>query len=98
MPNGRTTPRGCSISWAARRAEARYPVLVLEAGGHPRMPDPANYDVPAFRPFSTEDPAIRWDFFVRHYENQAQQERDPKFVREQNGIWYPRAGALGGCT
>jgi choline dehydrogenase len=83
---------------AARLAEAGYSVLVLEAGGDPRTPDPANYDVPAFHPFSTEDPAIRWDFFVRHYANQAQQERDPKFVREQNGIWYPRAGALGGCT
>src|SRR5262249_3014600 len=78
--------------------EAGYSVLVLEAGGDPRPPDPANYDVPAFHPFSTEDAAIRWDFFVRHYADQAQQERDPNFVPEQNGIWYPRAGTLGGCT
>jgi len=83
---------------AARLAEAGYSVLVLEAGGDPRTPDSANYDVPAFHPFATEDPAIRWDFFVRHYTDQLQQARDPKYVPAQNGIWYPRAGTLGGCT
>jgi choline dehydrogenase-like flavoprotein len=83
---------------AARLAEAGYSVLVLEAGGDPRLPDSANYDVPAFHPFSTEDPAMRWDFFVRHYANLAQQSRDPNFVAERNGVWYPRAGTLGGCT
>jgi len=83
---------------AARLAEAGYSVLVLEAGGDPRTPDPANYDVPAFHPFATEDPSFRWDFFVRHYTDDVQQARDPKFVRERNGVWYPRAGTLGGCT
>jgi len=28
----------------------------------------------------------------------AQQRRDPKFVTAENGVWYPRAGTLGGCT
>jgi len=83
---------------AARLAEAVYSVLVLEAGGDPRTPDPANYDVPAFHAFATEDPSFRWDFFVRHYADDVQQARDPKFVRERNGVWYPRAGTLGGCT
>jgi choline dehydrogenase-like flavoprotein len=88
---------------AARLAEAGYTVVVLEAGGDPRAGDPADYDVPAFHPFSTENPAMRWDFFVRHYENAAQQARDPKFVSDpkvpgQTGVWYPRAGTLGGCT
>ena len=83
---------------AARLAEAGYSVLVLEAGGDPRSPDAATYDVPAFHPFAAENPAMRWDFFVRHYRNLVQQERDPKFVREQDGVWYPRAGTLGGCT
>ncbi len=41
---------------------------------------------------------MRWDFFVRHYADRAQQARDPKFVAEQDGVWYPRAGTLGGCT
>ena len=83
---------------AARLAEAGYSVLVLEAGGDPRSPDAATYDVPAFHAFATENPAMRWDFFVRHYSDTARQARDPKFVGEQNGVWYPRAGTLGGCT
>ena len=83
---------------AARLAEVGYSVLVLEAGGDPRAPDAATYDVPAFHPFATENPAMRWDFFVRHYGDRARQARDPKFVPDQDGIWYPRAGTLGGCT
>jgi choline dehydrogenase len=83
---------------AARLAEAGYSVLVLEAGGDPRSPDPADYDVPAFHPFATENPAMRWDFFVRHYDDIERQKRDPKFVVEKDGVWYPRVGALGGCT
>ena len=83
---------------AARLAEEGYSVLVLEAGGDPRTPDAADYDVPAFHPFATENPAMRWDFFVRHFEDSAQQKRDPKFVSDHDGIWYPRAGTLGGCT
>jgi choline dehydrogenase-like flavoprotein len=83
---------------AARLAEAGHSVLVLEAGGDPRSGDAANYDVPAFHAFATEDPAMRWDFFVRHYADAAQQARDPKFVAGQGGVWYPRAGTLGGCT
>ncbi|HET7220287.1 MAG TPA: GMC family oxidoreductase N-terminal domain-containing protein, partial [Vicinamibacterales bacterium] len=83
---------------AARLAEEGYSVLVLEAGGDPRMPDAADYDVPAFHPFSTENPDMRWDFFVRHYANATQQRRDPKFLAERDGVWYPRAGTLGGCT
>jgi choline dehydrogenase-like flavoprotein len=83
---------------AARLAEAGYTVLVLEAGADPRTPEAATYDVPAFHPFATENPAMRWDFFVRHYGDTAQQALDPKFSPEQNGVWYPRAGTLGGCT
>lgn len=83
---------------AARLAERGYSVLVLEAGGDPQAVAAADYNVPAFHPFATENPAFRWDFFVRHYTDASQQARDPKFVREQDGVWYPRAGTLGGCT
>ena len=83
---------------AARLAEAGFSVVVLEAGGDPPADGNANYSVPAFHPFATEDAAMRWDFFVRHYSNSSQQARDPKFVAAQDGIWYPRAGTLGGCT
>lgn len=80
---------------AANLAKAGFKVLLLEAGGDKRN---LAYAVPAFNGLSTEDQNFRWDFFVRHYANEEQQARDPKFVVKQNGILYPRAGALGGCT
>ncbi len=84
---------------AARLAEQGARVVVLEAGGDPRDAAPrmpADYDVPAFHPFASENPAIAWDFFVRHYEDAAQQSLDWKAT--DKGIYYPRAGTLGGCT
>ncbi|MGH8515657.1 MAG: NAD(P)-binding protein, partial [Gammaproteobacteria bacterium] len=92
---------------AARLAEAGHTVLLLEAGGDPgklkdtRLPD--DYDVPAFHPFASENEAIRWDFFVRHYADDARQRSDEKYReflngRRVDGVLYPRAGTLGGCT
>jgi choline dehydrogenase len=100
---------------AARLAEAGRSVLLLEAGGDPqqlsgtndyqpgvnRLPD--DYDVPAFHGFASENDAIRWDFFVRHYASEELQAKDQKYVRDYrgepvNGVLYPRAGTLGGCT
>jgi len=100
---------------AARLAEYGHTVLLLEAGGDPRKlsggdltyPDqnrlPDDYDVPVFHPFASENEAMSWDFFVRHYTNQELQTKDPKYVADYdgkpvNGILYPRAGTLGGCT
>lgn len=94
---------------AARLAEAGRHVTVLEAGGDPRALsggdaiDPANrlpddYDVPVFHALSTENVAMKWDFFVRHYANDDLQRRDDKYVAAKNGVLYPRAGTLGGCT
>jgi choline dehydrogenase-like flavoprotein len=95
---------------AARLAEAGHSVIVLEAGGDPRTlqgsdPNsqganrlPEDYDVPVFHGLSTENSAMSWEFFVRHYSDLTQQEKDDKFVPEKDGVFYPRAGALGGCT
>lgn len=87
---------------AARLAEAGRRVVLLEAGGDPRTGDdprlPDDYDVPAFHPFASENPALRWDFFVRHYADRAQQELDPNFCPEHDGVLYPRSSGLGGCT
>src|SRR2546427_8023840 len=41
---------------------------------------------------------MAWQFFVRHYADEAQQQRDSKFCRRQGGVFYPRAASLGGCT
>ena len=87
---------------AARLAEAGRSVLLLEAGGDPceladsRLPE--DYQVPAFHAFAAENPALRWDFFVRHYSDEQRQRKDRKYSPERGGVLYPRAGALGGCT
>jgi choline dehydrogenase len=76
-------------------------VLLLEAGlegGTDVNSDSDDYAVPTFHGRATEDPATSWQFFVRHYEDIAQQERDPKYVAEQDGVFYPRAATVGGCT
>jgi choline dehydrogenase-like flavoprotein len=101
---------------AARLAEAGRKVLVIEAGGDPKklegsrrwdatgentMPD--DYDVPVFHALSSENSAMSWDFWVRHYASQQRQTQDRKYKDEWagervDGILYPRTGALGGCT
>lgn len=99
---------------AARLAEQGRKVLVLEAGGDPlklsggdavyhndRLPE--DYNVPVFHACSTENRAMQWDYWVRHFQNRQLQEKDLKYRREWegklvDGVWYPRAGCLGGCT
>ena len=80
---------------AANLAEAGYTVLLLEAGGEQ---EDANYSVPAFHPLSTEDQDLQWNYYVRHYADDTRQNNDSKRDKEGKGIWYPRAGTLGGCT
>ena len=85
---------------AANLAEAGHPVLVLEAGGDP---DSLNRQVPAFHPNASEEDDMSWRFFVRHYEDREQQERDWKYsdfeeTRREDGVFYPRAATVGGCT
>jgi choline dehydrogenase len=81
---------------AANLAKASFTVLLLEAGGDGG--GSLTYQVPAFHGLATEDPAMRWDYFVRHYTDEEQQRRDSKYDPKRNGVWYPRAGTLGGCT
>lgn len=88
---------------AANLARAGFKVLLLEAGGDPCSTDQAGqlmYQTPIFHGLSTEYPACAWNYFVRHYTDDAQQAKDSKVVKidGQDRIWYPRAGSLGGCT
>ena len=99
---------------AARLAEAGRKVILLEAGGDPKELAgadmvskegrlPCDYDVPAFHAFASENDAMKWDFFVRHYTDLDTQKLDPKYSAEYDGkavdgVLYPRAGTLGGCT
>lgn len=77
------------------------------SGGDPlepredRLPD--DYEVPAFHPFASENDAISWHFFVHHYADLAQRMKDPAYRatwdgRQVDGVLYPRASCLGGCT
>lgn len=80
---------------AGNLARAGQKVLLLEAGG---AYEGYNYQVPAFHAHATEDPRLCWNYFVRHYADDEQQRRDPKFTLEHDGVLYPRSGTLGGCT
>lgn len=80
---------------AANLAKAGFQVLVLEAGT-----DEGNrevYQIPAFHPQSSEDENMAWDFYVRHFDDDAKGKNDSKFI-DDKGVLYPRAGTLGGCT
>src|SRR5580658_6489400 len=82
---------------AARLVELGHKVLLLEAGGDPLKLSggnalypaqntlPEDYQVPAFHPYSTENTAMKWDFFVRHYSNTEQQRRDTKYRETYEG-------------
>lgn len=61
-------------------------------------PHEYNYSVPALHPRATRDDTFRWDYFVAHYSEPARAKLDDKYDPTGGGIWYPRAGCLGGCT
>ncbi len=95
---------------AARLALKGGRVLLIEAGGDaaqpPRGPDLEVSQVPSLHGASTEHPDLSWRFFVKHY-NQPPTGQDPKWHKPDKaagenetheGIFYPRAAALGGCT
>lgn len=88
---------------AANLAEAGFRVLLLEAGDDPVGPA---HEVPGFHGYASQDPAMRWDFWVRHHADEQARRRNSKY-RERypetggpvvDGVLYPRASALGGCT
>jgi choline dehydrogenase len=95
---------------AANLARAGFKVMLMEAGGDPCSDNGDEgrlmYEVPIFHGLSTEYKDCAWDYFVRHYSDDARQMRDSKVVKDKflrppdkkPVIWYPRAGTLGGCT
>lgn len=78
---------------ACNLAKAGFKVCLIEAG---QEPDTPTYPVPVFHAYASEDPLMSWEFFIKHYSSNP--ERDGKYVKEKGGIFYPRAGTLGGCT
>ncbi|MEA2569360.1 MAG: choline dehydrogenase [Acidobacteriota bacterium] len=78
---------------AANLAKSGCRVLLIEAGSDPES---YLYQVPCFHAYSSEEKAMSWDYFVHHYTKD--EERDPKYRADRGGVFYPRAGTLGGCT
>lgn len=98
---------------AANLARHGHKVLLLEAGDD--QGQNLNQKIPMFWSAASEDPTMRWGFFVNHYADEKQAAKDPKMTWEtpegsifvglnpptgskQKGIYYPRAGTLGGCA
>ncbi|KAF2089918.1 GMC oxidoreductase [Saccharata proteae CBS 121410] len=63
---------------AARLALAGHKTLLIEAGDD--QGSNLNYSVPAYQAKSTEDPAMSWDFFVKHYSDEERQKLDYKLT------------------
>ncbi|OJD30157.1 glucose-methanol-choline oxidoreductase [Diplodia corticola] len=61
---------------AARLAMAGYKTLLIEAGDD--QGEDLKERVPAFHAQSSEYEPMRWDFWVRHYDDDARQARDSK--------------------
>jgi choline dehydrogenase len=80
---------------AVNLARSGFKVLLLEAGTDQGLRDV--YKVPAFHTQSTEDSEMAWDFYVDHFVKPADNQVDSKYVAGQ-GLLYPRAGTVGGCT
>lgn len=105
-PEASTIPEGAEYEYiivgagagggplAANLARAGHSVLLLEAGNDPC--EILQNQVPAFHAMASENPALAWSYFVDHYGDPTQAQRDSKYTPE--GILYPRGTGLGGST
>ncbi|KAK1537357.1 uncharacterized protein CCOS01_02677 [Colletotrichum costaricense] len=73
---------------AASLAREGHSVFLIEAGGN--MGDDPLQQIPGLADVNSEDPAMSWQFFVSHYQNETQARRDRYFTyRLSNGtLWY----------
>jgi choline dehydrogenase len=86
---------------AANLARTGFSVLLLEAGGDPCSINDMGrwmYEVPIFHGLATEYADCAWNYYVHHYSDPQRRKKDAKYVPQMDGVWYPRAGTLGGCT
>ena len=71
---------------AADLAKAGFSVLLLEAGDDGG--NDLNETVPAFYPFAPSDPNLRWDFFVKHYDDEALNDQYEKLTWRTSDGWF----------
>ena len=83
---------------AARLAEAGYSVLVLEAGGDPRTGECRSVRRARLSSLRHRERPDAVGFLRPPLREPAAAGARPQVLPAQNGVWYPRAGTLGGCT
>ncbi|KAF8850483.1 alcohol oxidase [Acephala macrosclerotiorum] len=71
---------------ACRLAMAGHTTLLIEAGNDQN--GNVNISVPGYQAVVTNDPKLRWDMFVNHYQDQSRAMRDPKFSYEVGPYQY----------
>lgn len=82
---------------AARLALAGFKTLLVDAGGD--QTKNRKVQIPAMHPKASEDPSMSWEFFVKHFGKSPDNLKDEKYQKgARQGIFYPRAAAIGGCT
>ena len=69
---------------AANLAKKGYRVLVLEAGRDGR--EEVTTQAPLLHPASTEDDRLRWNFYVKHFSNKRQAEKDNKYQKKSQTV------------
>lgn len=65
---------------ASRLAANGHSVLLIEAGDDQGAGQNNNYSVPGYQAAVTQDPKLRWDMWVSHYQDLSRAEQDPKFT------------------
>lgn len=65
---------------ACRLAMAGHSTLLIESGNDQN--GNINITVPGYQAVVTQDPKLRWDIFVNHYQDQQRAQRDPKYTYE----------------
>lgn len=84
---------------AAGLAKEGFTVLLLEAGGSQTN---KISETPVFHAKASDDSLLNWSYFVQRY---AKEEKfkmfelgNSKYLKDQQGVYYPRASGVGGCT
>jgi len=71
---------------ACRLAMAGHSTLLIESGND--QGGNVNISVPGYQAVVTQDPKLRWDIFVNHYQDQTRAKRDPKYTYQVGPYQY----------
>ncbi|MBL8956120.1 MAG: GMC family oxidoreductase [Myxococcaceae bacterium] len=83
---------------AARLAEAGYKVLVLEAGVDKQVAESGPLALHAASSEHKDLLTRGTGEFIHHFDKKEDNLKDPKFVKEQDGIFVPRGEGIGGSA